>query len=191
MNIDKSEIAKFEQLAHKWWDKESEFKPLHEINPLRVNWINERVDLKGKKILDIGCGGGILTETLYQRGAQVVGIDMAEASLSVAKIHQLESRSKIKYQQITAEELAQSEQNEYDIITCLEMLITYKSQEHHEMGPQKSYKQFKTTILQHFSHLEAWYHSFLQIMQSYHQNNKKLLFSKIKSNSKIRAQKKN
>ena len=88
-NVDHAEIAKFEALAHRWWDRESEFKPLHDINPLRVNWIDERVSLAGKKVLDIGCGGGILSEAMAQRGASVTGIDMGEAPLAVAQLHQL------------------------------------------------------------------------------------------------------
>lgn len=90
-NVDHAEIAKFEALAHRWWDRESEFKPLHEINPLRVNWIDERVGLAGKKVLDVGCGGGILSESMALRGAKVTGIDMGEAPLAVAQLHQLES----------------------------------------------------------------------------------------------------
>lgn len=90
-NVDHAEIAKFEALAHRWWDRESEFKPLHDINPLRVNWIDERVGLAGKKVLDVGCGGGILSEAMAQRGATVTGIDMGEAPLAVAQLHQLES----------------------------------------------------------------------------------------------------
>ena len=90
-NVDHAEIAKFEALAHRWWDRESEFKPLHDINPLRVNWIDERVNLAGKKVLDVGCGGGILSEAMAQRGATVMGIDMGEAPLAVAQLHQLES----------------------------------------------------------------------------------------------------
>ena len=93
-SVDHAEIAKFEALAHRWWDRESEFKPLHEINPLRVNWIDEHISLAGKKVIDIGCGGGILSEAMAQRGAQVTGIDMGEAPLSVARLHLLESDSK-------------------------------------------------------------------------------------------------
>lgn len=121
-NVDHAEIAKFEALAHRWWDRESEFKPLHEINPLRVNWIDERATLAGKKVLDVGCGGGILSESMARRGAQVTGIDMGEAPLSVARLHQLESELDIDYRQITAEALAAEQPGQYDVVTCLEML---------------------------------------------------------------------
>ena len=121
-NVDHAEIAKFEALAHRWWDRDSEFKPLHEINPLRVNWIDERATLAGKKVLDVGCGGGILSESMARRGAQVTGIDMGEAPLSVARLHQLESELDIDYRQITAEALAAEQPGQYDVVTCLEML---------------------------------------------------------------------
>ena len=121
-NVDHSEIAKFEALAHRWWDRESEFKPLHEINPLRVNWIDEHCPLAGKKVLDVGCGGGILSEAMSFRGATVTGIDMGEAPLSVAKLHQLESGANVEYRQITAEALAAEQPEQYDVVTCLEML---------------------------------------------------------------------
>ncbi|TWI53539.1 3-demethylubiquinone-9 3-methyltransferase [Pseudomonas duriflava] len=121
-NVDNAEIAKFEALAHRWWDRESEFKPLHDINPLRVNWIDEHAGLAGKKVLDVGCGGGILSEAMAMRGAQVTGIDMGEAPLSVAQLHQLESGVAVNYRRITAEELASEEPGQYDIVTCLEML---------------------------------------------------------------------
>ncbi|WP_068548647.1 bifunctional 2-polyprenyl-6-hydroxyphenol methylase/3-demethylubiquinol 3-O-methyltransferase UbiG, partial [Oleiphilus sp. HI0079] len=121
-NVDPSEIAKFEALASRWWDKTSEFKPLHDINPLRVNYIDERASLAGKKVLDIGCGGGILSEAMAHRGAEVSGIDMGEAPLAVAQLHSLESGISVDYRQITAEELAEQEAGTYDIVTCLEML---------------------------------------------------------------------
>lgn len=121
-NVDHAEIAKFEALAHRWWDRESEFKPLHDINPLRVNWIDERVQLAGKKVLDVGCGGGILTEAMAQRGADVTGIDMGEAPLNVARLHALETGVNIDYQRIPVEELAEKAPASYDIVTCLEML---------------------------------------------------------------------
>ncbi|MFT0211118.1 bifunctional 2-polyprenyl-6-hydroxyphenol methylase/3-demethylubiquinol 3-O-methyltransferase UbiG [Pseudomonas sp. F1_0610] len=121
-NVDQAEIAKFEALAHRWWDRESEFKPLHDINPLRVNWIDQRASLAGKKVLDVGCGGGILSEAMAHRGAQVTGIDMGEAPLSVARLHQLESNLTIDYRQITAENLAVEMPEQFDVVTCLEML---------------------------------------------------------------------
>ena len=121
-NVDPQEIAKFEALANRWRDKHSEFKPLHEINPLRLNYIDELAPLPGKKVLDVGCGGGILSEGLAQRGAHVKGIDMGEAPLSVAKLHGLESGIKNTYEQITVEALAELEPASYDIVTCLEML---------------------------------------------------------------------
>lgn len=121
-NIDRSEIAKFEALASRWWDKESEFKPLHDINPLRANWIDERSPVAEKKILDVGCGGGILSESMAQRGAHVTGIDMGEAPLAVAQLHSLETGVEVSYQQNTAEDMAAQHAEEYDIVTCLEML---------------------------------------------------------------------
>lgn len=121
-NVDQAEIAKFEALAHRWWDRESEFKPLHEINPLRVNWIDEHISLPGKKVLDVGCGGGILSEAMARRGAQVTGIDMGEAPLSVARLHLLESGLEVDYRQITAESLAEESPETFDVVTCLEML---------------------------------------------------------------------
>jgi 2-polyprenyl-6-hydroxyphenyl methylase/3-demethylubiquinone-9 3-methyltransferase len=121
-NVDHSEIAKFEALAHRWWDRNSEFKPLHDINPLRANYIDERSPVAQQKLLDVGCGGGILCEAMAQRGAKVTGIDMGEAPLSVAKLHQLESGLEIDYLQITSEQMADQHAGEYDIVTCLEML---------------------------------------------------------------------
>ncbi|HKM37019.1 MAG TPA: bifunctional 2-polyprenyl-6-hydroxyphenol methylase/3-demethylubiquinol 3-O-methyltransferase UbiG [Thiopseudomonas sp.] len=122
INVDHAEIAKFEALAHRWWDRESEFKPLHDINPLRVNWINQRAPLADQKVLDVGCGGGILSEAMALRGAHVTGIDMGEAPLAVARLHQLESGVDVTYRQITAEELAEEMPGQFDVVTCLEML---------------------------------------------------------------------
>ncbi|SEQ51621.1 3-demethylubiquinone-9 3-methyltransferase [Azotobacter beijerinckii] len=121
-NVDHAEIAKFEALAHRWWDRESEFKPLHEINPLRVNWIEEHVRLAGKKVLDVGCGGGILSEAMALRGASVTAIDMGEAPLAVARLHQLESGVEVDYRQCTVEALAAEMPGQFDVVTCLEML---------------------------------------------------------------------
>jgi len=123
-NVDKDEVEKFAVLAARWWDKNSEFKPLHDINPLRLNYIKEQCggSLQGKRILDIGCGGGILSESLALEGATVVGIDLAEAGLEVAKLHLLESGLDIDYKFISAEELVESEQESFDVIACLEML---------------------------------------------------------------------
>lgn len=121
-NVDPGEIAKFEALASRWWDTESEFKPLHDINPLRLNYIDERAPLPGKRVLDVGCGGGILSEGLCQRGAHVMAIDMGEAPLAVARLHGLESGINIDYQQMTVESLAEQQAESFDSITCLEML---------------------------------------------------------------------
>ena len=121
-NVDHAEVAKFEALASRWWDKESEFKPLHDINPLRTNFIDSHVQLAGKKVLDVGCGGGILSEAMAQRGADVMGIDMGDAPLKVAKLHALESELNIAYQKIAVEELAEQQPESFDVVTCLEML---------------------------------------------------------------------
>src|SRR6187402_3664267 len=121
-NVDTAEIAKFEALASRWWDKNSEFKPLHDINPLRANYIDERSPVAEKKVIDVGCGGGILAESLAQRGAIVTGIDMGEAPLSVARLHALEVGVQLNYERITAEEKAQQSAGEFDIVTCMEML---------------------------------------------------------------------
>jgi len=123
INVDPLEIEKFQSIASRWWDRESEFKPLHDINPLRVGYIEERVgDLSGKKILDIGCGGGILAEALAAKGAIVTGIDMAELSLKVAKMHLHESKLEVEYIKVPAEEYAKEHADEFDVVTCLEML---------------------------------------------------------------------
>lgn len=123
-NVDRNEIAKFEALASRWWDPSSEFKPLHDINPLRLNYIDERVSLAGKRALDVGCGGGLLSEGMAQRGAHVTGIDMGEAPLAVARLHGMESGVNVDYRQITIEELAEDSEHagQYDVVTCLEML---------------------------------------------------------------------
>ncbi len=122
-NVDHAELAKFSALASKWWDPNSEFRPLHEINPLRLNWIDERASLTGKKVLDVGCGGGILAESMAHRGAEVLGIDLADKSLKVAQLHKLETGAdKVDYRCISAEDLAKQEQETFDVVTCLEML---------------------------------------------------------------------
>ena len=121
-NIDPAEIKKFEDLASRWWDKLGEFKPLHEMNPLRLNFINTGSPLEGKTACDIGCGGGILSESMAQCNATVTGIDMGKAPLSVARLHAMESDLDIDYQQITAEELALQQPATFDVITCMEML---------------------------------------------------------------------
>lgn len=121
-NIDPQEIAKFEELASRWWDRDSEFKPLHDINPLRVDFIDRIAPLNDKRVLDVGCGGGILSEAMAHRGATVTGIDMGEAPLKVAKLHGLESGVSVTYRQITVEELANEQPQYYDIVTCMEMM---------------------------------------------------------------------
>jgi 2-polyprenyl-6-hydroxyphenyl methylase/3-demethylubiquinone-9 3-methyltransferase len=122
MNADPQELAKFSDLAHRWWDPSSEFKPLHEINPLRLGWIDGIAALKGKAALDVGCGGGILTEAMAALGARVKGIDLSEKALKVAMLHLLESRLDVNYEEISAESLAQREAGQYDVLTCMEML---------------------------------------------------------------------
>lgn len=122
LNADQIELQKFAQLAHKWWDKNSEFKPLHEINPLRLNYINNIAPLNNKRVLDVGCGGGILSESMYFKGADVTAIDLGEKALSVAKLHQLESGAKVDYRYISVEQLASEQPASFDIVTCMEML---------------------------------------------------------------------
>lgn len=121
-NVDAAEVAKFDALASRWWDPEGEFRPLHEINPLRLDWIRQQVDLRGCRIVDVGCGGGILAEAMAAAGADVTGIDMAAAPLAVARLHQIESGAEVDYRQATAEGLAAEAAGEYDVVTCLEML---------------------------------------------------------------------
>jgi 2-polyprenyl-6-hydroxyphenyl methylase/3-demethylubiquinone-9 3-methyltransferase len=121
-NADQAELDKFSELAHRWWDPESEFKPLHDINPLRLDWIDRAVGLNGKKVLDVGCGGGILAESMATRGAAVTGIDLSDKALSVARLHLLETGQKADYRKIAAEELAAEMPGAFDVVTCLEML---------------------------------------------------------------------
>ena len=122
INVDPLEIEKFSQLAHRWWDPTSEFRPLHEINPLRLNYIEELAGMEGKTVVDIGCGGGILSESMAASGANVTGIDLSEKALKVAKLHLLESGQQVDYRRITAESLAEEKPQHYDIVTCMEML---------------------------------------------------------------------
>ncbi len=121
-NVDPSEIKKFEDLASRWWDPESEFAPLHAINPLRTDYIDLHSPVKGLKVLDVGCGGGLISEAMAEFGADVTGIDMGEAPLAVAELHLLESQLKVEYKKITAEDLAEERAGHYDVVTCLEML---------------------------------------------------------------------
>lgn len=122
MNADPLELQKFSDLAHRWWDPSSEFRTLHEINPLRLEWINGRVPLAGKTVLDIGCGGGILAESMARKGANVTGIDLSEKALKVADLHSLESGVQVRYELISAEDMAAREAGSYDVVTCMEML---------------------------------------------------------------------
>lgn len=121
-NVDPDEIAKFEKLATRWWDPESEFKPLHDINPLRLDFIDERAGLKGKSVLDIGCGGGILAESMAERGARVTGIDLGDAPLAVANLHLQESGRQVEYLKISAEDFAEERPAGFDVVTCMELL---------------------------------------------------------------------
>lgn len=122
MNVDPLELKKFEDLAHRWWDKNSEFKPLHDINPLRLDHIDAKVGLQGKSVLDVGCGGGILAESMAERGAAVTGIDLGDKPLKVAKLHLLESGQQVDYRLISAEDLALERPRSFDLVTCMEML---------------------------------------------------------------------
>lgn len=121
-NVDATEVAKFDALASRWWDPDGEFRPLHEINPLRLDWIRQHSELNAAKVLDIGCGGGILTESMAKVGAHVTGIDMAGSPLAVARLHQIESGAEVDYRLCTAEDMATAEPGQYDVVTCLEML---------------------------------------------------------------------
>lgn len=121
-NVDPDELGKFQALAARWWDPNSEFRPLHEINPLRLDWIRQRVDLAGREALDVGCGGGILAEAMAMAGARVTGIDLADKSLQVARLHGLESGVAVQYSQLSAEALADTSPGAFDVVTCMEML---------------------------------------------------------------------
>ena len=121
-NADPLELEKFSELAHHWWDPESEFRPLHEINPLRLDWIDRCVDIAGKRVLDVGCGGGILSESMAVRGADVTGIDLSDKALSVARLHLLESGRTVRYVLQSAEDHALENPGHYDVVTCMEML---------------------------------------------------------------------
>lgn len=122
LNVDTAEIQKFSDLAHRWWDPTSEFRPLHEINPLRLEWINQCAPLAGKKVIDVGCGGGILAESIAKKGASVTGIDLSEKALKVADLHGLESGIQVHYEKIAAEEIALRDAGRFDVVTCMEML---------------------------------------------------------------------
>jgi len=122
MNADPIEVQKFSELAHRWWDPESEFRPLHEINPLRLAWIDGLAPLSGKRVLDVGCGGGILSESMAAKGAEVTGIDLSEKALSVARLHLFESGLEVNYRHVSAEQMAEQHAGEFDVVTCLEML---------------------------------------------------------------------
>ena len=122
INADPTELQKFSDLAHRWWDPKSEFKPLHDINPLRLNWINQNIGLAGKRVLDVGCGGGLLSEGMATLGAEVTGIDLSDKALGVARLHLLESGQKVDYRAISVEELAAEAPASFDAVTCMEML---------------------------------------------------------------------
>ncbi len=122
LNADAAELQKFAALAHRWWDPLSEFKPLHDINPLRLDYIDRIAGLSSKRVLDVGCGGGILSESMAQRGAEVMGIDLGEKALKVAQLHRLESGARVDYRLVAAETLAQEQPESFDVVTCMEML---------------------------------------------------------------------
>jgi len=123
VNADPQELAKFSELAHRWWDPDSEFRPLHQLNPLRLGWIDERVGLSGKRVVDVGCGGGILSDAMARRGADVLGIDLAGKALKVAQLHALEAATPtVEYREVSAEALAEEKPEQFDAVTCMEML---------------------------------------------------------------------
>ena len=122
VNVDPAEIAKFSELAHRWWDPHSEFRPLHEINPLRLEWIDRQATLAGKRVLDVGCGGGILAEAMAKQGATVTGLDMADKALKVAQLHLIESRLPVEYLLCSAEALVAERAQTFDVVTCMELL---------------------------------------------------------------------
>jgi len=122
VNADPAELAKFDQLAHRWWDPQGEFRPLHEINPLRLEWIDGHAPLAGKRVLDVGCGGGILTEAMAQRGAHVTGIDLSDKALRVAELHLQESRLSVTYEKANVDDFAARRAGEFDVVTCMELL---------------------------------------------------------------------
>jgi 2-polyprenyl-6-hydroxyphenyl methylase/3-demethylubiquinone-9 3-methyltransferase len=121
-NADQNELDKFSQLAHRWWDPESEFKPLHQINPLRLEWIDSHASIAGKRVLDIGCGGGILSESMALKGAEVTGIDLSSKALAVARLHLMESGNSVEYLEVSAEQLATQSPESFDVVSCMEML---------------------------------------------------------------------
>jgi 2-polyprenyl-6-hydroxyphenyl methylase/3-demethylubiquinone-9 3-methyltransferase len=122
-NVDPAELAKFSDLAHRWWDTESEFRPLHQINPLRLNWMLDIAAIDGKRVLDVGCGGGILADAMARRGADVLGIDLATKALRVAQLHAMEAQTpRVQYREISAEALAAEQPQSFDVVTCMEML---------------------------------------------------------------------
>ena len=121
-NADQNELDKFSQLAHRWWDPESEFKPLHQINPLRLEWIDSHASIAGKRVLDIGCGGGILSESMAVKGAEVTGIDLSSNALAVARLHLMESGHSVEYLEVSAEQLAEQSPASFDVVSCMEML---------------------------------------------------------------------